>query len=202
LFLSFYVIVDGINIWIKQTLFPSDSKTAAKTIKYRKFLSCDLYRTRGDGNCLYRACSKLLCGKEDLCDLLRDLTSIELFSNQEFYAFHPYVKEKSHVFQSDNTAFSATASDSALGDGYDRKDPSSRVTVVKREAIRNATGGTYASLTVCVYLACLRLMEWVLLQFTQKRLGRRPNIHNFKMELFGHGYSIATLRVNLFRKLN
>ena len=150
MFLSFYVIVDGINIWIKQTLFPSDSKTAAKTIKYRKFLSCDLYRTRGDGNCLYRACSKLLCGKEDLCDLLRDLTSIELFSNQEFYAFHPYVKEKSHVFQSDNTAFSATASDSALGDGYDRKDPSSRVTVVKREAIRNATGGTYASL-MCVF---------------------------------------------------
>ena len=82
--------------------------------------------------------------------MLRDLTSIELFNNQEFYAFHPYVKEKSHVFQSDNTAFSATASDSALGDGYDRKDPSSRVTVVKREAIRNTTARTYASL-MCVF---------------------------------------------------
>jgi hypothetical protein len=78
------------------------------------------------------------------------LTSIELFNNQEFYAFHPYVKEKSHVFQSDNTAFSATASDSALGDGYDRKDSSSRVTVVKREAIRNTTARTYASL-MCVF---------------------------------------------------
>ncbi|CAB4005035.1 Hypothetical predicted protein [Paramuricea clavata] len=107
-------------------------------------------KTRGDGNRLYRTCSKLLCGIEDLCGLLRDLTSIELFNNQEFYAFHPYVKEKSHVFQADNTAFSATASDSALGDGYNRKDPSSRVTVVKREAIRNTTGGTYASL-MCVF---------------------------------------------------
>ena len=46
--------------------------------------------------------------------------------------------------------FSATASDFALGDGYDRKDPSSRVMVVKREAIRNTTGGTYASL-MCVF---------------------------------------------------
>ena len=34
--------------------------------------------------------------------------------------------------------------------GYDRKDPSSRVTVIKREAIRNTTGGTYASL-MCVF---------------------------------------------------
>ncbi len=60
------------------------------------------------------------------------------------------MKEKSHLFQSENTAFSATASNSALGDGYDRRDSSSRVTVVKREAIRNATSGTYASL-MCVF---------------------------------------------------
>ena len=70
-------------------------------------------------------CSKLLCGKEDLCGYLRDLTSIELFNNQEFYALHAYIKEKSNIFQSKNTAFSATVSDSALGDGYDRKDSSS-----------------------------------------------------------------------------
>ena len=72
----------------------------------------DLHRTKGDGNCLYRACSKLLCGREDVCCL----TSIELFNNQEFYAFHPYVKEKCYIFQSENTAFSATVSDSDLGD--------------------------------------------------------------------------------------
>ena len=42
-----------------------------------------------------------------------------------------------------NTAFSATSSDSELGEGYDRKNPSSRVTVVKKEAIRNATNGNF-----------------------------------------------------------
>ena len=104
------------------------------------------YRTRGDGNCLYRACSKLLCGKENLSDMLRNLTSIELFNHQEFYASHPYVLEKLHVFESENTAFSAALSDSGLGDGYDRKHPSSRVVCIQREAIRNATVGTYSSL--------------------------------------------------------
>lgn len=109
-----------------------------------------LYRTKGDGNCLYRACSKLLCGKEDLCDILRDLTSIELFNHPEFYTSHMYVKEKAHFFKTENTAFSASASDSALAHGYDRKDPSSRVMVVKREAIRNANSGTHASL-LCIF---------------------------------------------------
>ena len=85
-----------------------------------------------------------------MCDYLRDLTSIELFTNLQYYAFHPYIKEKSHVFQSENTAFSATASDAALADGYDRKDPSSRVEVVKREAIRNATSTIHASF-MCVF---------------------------------------------------
>ena len=113
------------------------------------FFSLFLCRTRPDGNCLYRACSKLLCGKEDMCDFLRDLTSIELFNNLQFYARHPYIKEKSHVFQSENAAFSVTASDVALADGYDRKD-SSRVEVVKREAIRNATSTTHASF-MCVF---------------------------------------------------
>ena len=104
------------------------------------------YRTIGDGNCLYRATSKLLCGKDDLHELLRDLTSIEVFSNQEFYAFHPYIKDKSHFLKSENTAFTASASDAALGEGYERKNPNSRVVVVRREAVRNSTIGTFASL--------------------------------------------------------
>ena len=57
--------------------------------------------------------------------------------------FHHYVKEKSHIFKSENTAFSATSSDSALGEEYNRKNSSSRVTVVKQEVIRNATNGTF-----------------------------------------------------------
>ena len=117
------------------------------------------YRTRGDGNCLYRACSKLLCGKEDLCHFLRSLTSIELFSNQKFYAFHPYVLESTHIFQCENTAFSATVSDSALGDGYDGKDPSSRKLVVQREAIRNAKSGTQASFLCLLALSSVTGMS-------------------------------------------
>ena len=73
------------------------------------------YGTCGDGNCLYRTCSKLLCGKEDLCYFLRGFTSIELYSNQEFYAFNPYVRENAHIFRCENIAFSASVSDSALG---------------------------------------------------------------------------------------
>ena len=99
------------------------------------------YGTCGDGNCFYRACSKLLCGKEDLCYFLRGLTSIELYSNQEFYAFHPYVRANAHIFWCENIAFSVSVLDSALGDEYDRKDPSSRKLVVQRETIRNAKSG-------------------------------------------------------------
>ena len=54
--------------------------------------------------------------------------------------FQPYVKEKSHIFKPENTVFSATSSDSAFGN---RKNSSSMVTVVKQEAIRNATNGTF-----------------------------------------------------------
>ena len=107
-------------------------------------------KTRSDGNCMYRACSKLLCGHEDLWNLLRDLTSIELFKNQEFYAFHPYIKDKSHLFASENTAFSAAASDGALADGYERNNPSSRAVVIRREAIRNAVPDTFSSL-LCMF---------------------------------------------------
>ena len=104
----------------------------------------------------YRACSKLLYGKEDLCSLLRDLTSIEIFTNQELYAFSHYVKEKSDIFQTENSAFSATASDNALGYGYDRNNPSTRTTVVMHEALQNAVNGTFLSL---VYV-CSCISNW------------------------------------------
>ena len=83
--------------------------------------------------------------------MLRNLTSIELFNHQEFYASHPYVLDKLHVFELKNTAFSATLSDSGLGDGYDRKNPSSRVVCIKREAIRNATVGCTCCLLKILY---------------------------------------------------
>ena len=41
-----------------------------------------------DGNSLYAACSILLCGKDELHVVLRELTSTKLFTNQEFYSIH------------------------------------------------------------------------------------------------------------------
>ena len=46
--------------------------------------------------------------------------------------------------------YSATLSDSDLGDGHDWKNPSSRVVCIKREAIRNANVGSYKSV-VCLF---------------------------------------------------
>lgn len=82
-----------------------------------------------------------------------------MFKNQDFYAFHPYIREKSHYFHNENTAFSAAVSDAALADGYDRNNPSSRMVVVKREAIRNATSGTYASLMCMLGLSSVTGMS-------------------------------------------
>ena len=61
-----------------------------------------------------------------------------------------YVKEKSVIFSSENTAFSATASDGALGDGYDRTNHSARTAVVLREALRNTVKNTFSSI-LCVF---------------------------------------------------
>ena len=85
---------------------------------------------------------------------MRGFTSTELYSNQEFYAFNPYVRENAHIFRCDNIAFSASVSDSALGNGYNRKDPSSRKLVVQRKTIRNAKSSTHA-----VFLCLLALLS-------------------------------------------
>lgn len=107
------------------------------------------FRTKPDGNCLYRACSKLVFGDDQHWSYLRELTSLELFLNAKFYSDHPYVQEKSKHFSKENTAFSAVISDAALGKGYDRKDAESRIEVVKREACRNSVPGTFSSL-ICM----------------------------------------------------
>ena len=98
--------------------------------------------TKGYRNCLYRACSRLLCGKENLCYLLGDLTSIELFTNQNR-----------------NSAFSAAASDSALGQGNDPKNSSSRVKVADHEFIRNASPGTFSFLLSMLALSSVTGMN-------------------------------------------
>ena len=108
---------------------------------------------RSDGNCLYRACSKRIIGKDDIWSALRTLTSIELLLHKDFYAHHPYVLEKSRYFKSENTAFSVTASDKALSVGYDRRNPSSRVNVVEQEAYLNCKPQTF-SLLLCIFGLC------------------------------------------------
>ena len=146
------------------------------------------YGTCCDGNCLYRACSKLLCGKEDLCYFLRGFTSIELYSNQEFYAFNPYVRENAHIFWCENIAFSASVSDSTLGDGYDRKDSSSRKLVVQRETIRNAKSGTHASF-VCL-LALLSVTWYECLFSVPRKVGEGEYILKIsKWDCFAKGVS-------------
>ena len=70
-----------------------------------------------------------------------------------------YVRENAHIFWCENIAFSASVSDSALGDGYDRKDPSSRKLVVQRETIRNAKSGTHVSFVCLLALLSVTLYE-------------------------------------------
>ena len=115
-----------------------------------EFFLFSIFRTTGDGNCLFRACSKLLSGKEELWSFLRELTSIELFLNAEYYSKHPYIDENASIFKKKNTAFTATISNQALGNGYNRSDDSSKIDVVQREAIRISVPCNYASL-MCIF---------------------------------------------------
>ena len=93
------------------------------------------YGTCGDGNCLY------------------SLLKIIMWQGRS------YVRENAHIFWCENIAFSASVSDSALGDGYDRKDPSSRKLVVQRETIRNAKSGTHVSFVCLLALLSVTLYE-------------------------------------------
>ena len=92
----------------------------------------------------------MLSGKEELWSFLRELTSIELCLNAEYYSKHPYIDENAIIFNTQNTAFTATISNQALGSGYNRKDDGTKVDVVQREAIRNAVPCTYTSL-MCIF---------------------------------------------------
>ena len=48
----------------------------------------------GDGNCLFRACSKAITGDQPLQSVLRILTCLESYNHAEFYAYHPRYKEE------------------------------------------------------------------------------------------------------------
>ena len=50
--------------------------------------------TTGDGNCLFNAASRSICGNERMASELRLRTSLELINNQEFYSSHPVTELK------------------------------------------------------------------------------------------------------------
>ena len=75
-----------------------------------------IFRTTGDGNCLYNACSIALCGTEKLAPYLRCLTSIEVFVSCLFYVKHPILEQQHNkgAFSSIGNAFAMCFSDIAL----------------------------------------------------------------------------------------
>ena len=93
------------------------------------------YGACGDGNCLYRACSKLLGGKED------------------------HMCEKMHIYFGVRILHSLRVCQIVHWVMYDRKDPSSRKLVVQRETIRNAKSGTHASFVCLLALLSVTLYE-------------------------------------------
>ena len=80
------------------------------------FPAFSIFRTTGDGNCLYNACSIALCGNESLSCYLRCLTSIELFLNSAYYAKHPIIEQQHNkgAFSSIANTFAMCLSDNAL----------------------------------------------------------------------------------------
>lgn len=56
--------------------------------------------TTGDGNCLFNAASRSICGNERMASELRLRTSLELINNQEFYSSHPAATELNIMSQS------------------------------------------------------------------------------------------------------
>ena len=56
--------------------------------------------TTGDGDCLFNAASRSICGNERMASELRLRTSLELINNKEFYSSHPAVTELKIMIQS------------------------------------------------------------------------------------------------------
>ena len=72
----------GFKDQISEKLFPSDGPKGLEP-----------KQTFGDGNCLYRAMSKIICGNENRHVELRVRTFIELCLNRDKYLNNSYLKE-------------------------------------------------------------------------------------------------------------
>ena len=84
-----------------------------KALNLRKFL---IFRTIGQGNCLFNACSIALLGDETIANSLRCLTAIELYTNCSYYANHPLIEIKHSIgaFQNISNAFAMCISNESL----------------------------------------------------------------------------------------
>ena len=78
-------------------------------------------RSETSGNCLYSSVSLALVGNNSLSNILRVLTSIELFCNAEFYYNHPCLqnvfKDHNKLFLSYNSLICMIVSHEALDTG-------------------------------------------------------------------------------------
>ena len=106
-----------------------------------------IFRTTGDGNCLYNACSIALIGDETLATCLRCLTSIELYQYAHFYASHPvldYLESQKRISNLNN-AFAKMLSFKAA----DLFEKDNHLPSVYREALHIAKNFRFSSF-LCV----------------------------------------------------
>ena len=103
-----------------------------------------LHSVGGLGNCLYDACSVAIQGNENLRHILRALTSIEMYKNARYYAYHPHfhmVWSKERLGKgSEHTSFIVGLSVASVK--YFNTMECSREDCVRNEALRNSQDGT------------------------------------------------------------
>lgn len=108
------------------------------------FIFLIICRSDANGNCLYSSVSLTLVGNNSLIESLRILTSIELFTNPDFYAQHPCfsstIDEHPEYFSiSVNNLLPMSVSKECLDTGFARAD------LVKQEAILNCSEKKWSS---------------------------------------------------------
>lgn len=109
-------------------------------------------KTTGDGNCLFNAASKSVCGNERMASELRLRTSFELINNQEFYSNHPAVIELKIVTQSGKLWPKASIYDVAIFNNITKKGVTARRF---EEALQTET---LVTLKKCAFSGILQIM--------------------------------------------
>ena len=125
-----------------------------KHIYPRYFAFPSFFRTTGDGNCLYNACSLALRGDYSLSAKLHALTSAELFIESDFYANHPLLiptHKSNKPGPSSIIHFMATISVDAAS--LFQNSINNRKECVIKEALLNSQDKTWSSFLCMIALA-------------------------------------------------